>query len=57
MTASQHISDKDVAKDVQFSYTMCGELNVDFPDPKDPDNETITKAIPTVFEHKVGARF
>ena len=43
---------KNVAEAV-FSCTMCGELNVDYPDPKDPENETITKAIPTVFEHKV----
>ena len=43
---------KNVAE-VQFACTMCGELNVDFPDPKDPQNETITKAIPTVFEHKI----
>lgn len=47
------LTDAENIKHVTFSCTKCSELNVEFPDPKDPKNETINKPIPSLFEHKI----
>jgi len=41
--------------DIVFACNKCSDLNCDFPDP-DSKDESITRPIPTTFEHKVAGR-
>lgn len=53
--AKTFLTQKEGVADVIFSCTQCSDLNVDFPDPSSsakPD-DTITKPIPSLFEHTI----